>query len=156
MTPRYSLDTSFFVNSWRRYYQPDVFPGVWERLAGLIDAGAVIATEEVRYEIEKQEDEILQWVNQRPELFVPTDGSVQWAVREILRGHPRIIDTRRSRSGADPFVIAVAQTANCAVVTDERATNSPDRPHIPDVCAALSVRCIEIVDLFRAEGWQLR
>ena len=74
MTPRYSLDTSFFVNSWRRYYQPDVFLGVWERLAGLIDAGAVIATEEVRYEIEKQEDEILQWVNQRPELFVPTDG----------------------------------------------------------------------------------
>ena len=32
MTPRYSLDTSFFVNSWRRYYQPDVFLGVWNGL----------------------------------------------------------------------------------------------------------------------------
>ena len=156
MPARYSLDTSFFINSWRKYYQPDVFPGVWLRIAELIDAGMAVATEEVRYELERQEDEILEWVGDRSTLFVMTDDQVQLAASKILREHPRLIDTRRNRSGADPFVIAVAQNANCAVVTDENASNSLRRPNIPDVCEALSVRCIGIVDLFREEGWQLR
>lgn len=156
MAAQYSLDTSFFINSWRKYYQRDVFPGVWEHLAELIDAGGAIASEEVLPELEKQEDEILEWVSVRATLFVPTDDLIQRAARDILRDHPRLIDTRRNRSGADPFVIAVAQTANCAVVTDEIATNSDRRPHIPDVCDSLSVRCIGIIDLFREQGWQLR
>ena len=156
MAAQYSLDTSMFIDSWRRHYPPDVFPGLWDRLADLIDQGDALASEEVLFELEKQEDEILDWVGARTALFVSSDDSVWQAARGILATHPRLIDTRKNRSGADPFVIAVAQTKGCAVVTYETPTNNPQRPHIPDVCGDLSIHCIGVVDLIREQGWQMR
>jgi hypothetical protein len=67
--------------------------------------------------------------------------------------YPRLVDTRRGRMGADPFVIAVAKLNNCTVVTNEALTNNIKKPNIPDVCAALNVRCLNILQMIQAEGW---
>jgi hypothetical protein len=55
-------------------------------------------------------------------------------VIEILRDHKKLVDTRKNRSGADPFVIALAKVEGCNVITGEKPTNRLERPHIPDVC----------------------
>ena len=66
---KYSIDTSALMDGWARYYPPDVFPVVWERLDGLIQAGDLVAIEEVSVELEKKEDELYRWAKQRASLF---------------------------------------------------------------------------------------
>lgn len=153
---RYSLDTSALLEAWRRSYPRDVFPSLWEKLEGLISTGDLRATEEVFFELERQDDEVLDWAKENPSLFIEIDDAIQRDVQSILEKFPRLVDTRKSRSGADPFVIALALGRRSTVVTNERASGSPDRPHIPDVCTALGIRCITILELIREQGWVFR
>ncbi len=153
---KYSLDTSAIVQAWRTHYPPEVFPSVWQRLEELIDSGELRASEEVLYELERKDDEVLAWVREREDLIIDIDEQIQIAVQAILAEHRRLLDTRKSRSGADPFVIALAQIHGAAVVTYERPTNSLTRPHIPDVCRALGVRCMTFLELLREQGWVFR
>lgn len=150
---KYSADTSMLIQTWRLYPQ-NIFPSVWRMMDDLVNNSIIVATEEVRHELAKKDDDVLSWARQRRSLFVPVNDAVQLAVRNILRRYPRLIDTRRNRSGADPFVVGLAMAANLTVVTEERPTNSANRPSIPDACAGLGVRCINILDMLREEGGQ--
>ena len=149
------MDTSTFLNAWRRSYPPDVFPSLWEKIDRLANEGKLIASEEVLIELEKKDDEVCAWAQQREQMFIPIDGVIQQHVRSVLQQYPRLLDTRKNRSGADPFVIALAQTEKCTVVTGESPSRSEQRPHIPDVCAALGIRCIDFVQMAREQGWRI-
>lgn len=152
----YSVDTSAFINPWRRTYPPDVFPPLWEEhYPGLIESGLARATDEVRIELERQDDELLGWARSQEGLFVPIDDGIQAHVGRILDEHPKLIDANAGRSGADPFVIALALQSGLTVVTEERA-RSLVNPKIPDVCAEVGVRCITVIELMREQGWQYR
>jgi hypothetical protein len=87
-------------------------------------------------------------------MFIPIDGPIQGEVSAILAAYERLVDSRKNRSRADPFVIALARLKGCAVVAEEGPTGRPDRPHIPDVCKGLSIRCIKLVEMFRELGWK--
>ena len=152
----YSFDTSAFLNSWNRYYPPDLFPSLWERFDDLINSGNIIATEEVRIELERKDDDVYHCALERRQMFIPMYENIQQSARNILAQYPRLIDNRRNRSGADPFVIALAQTQmeDCAVVTYETRGNSQNRPYIPDVCDALGIRCINVRELIQEQGWR--
>lgn len=150
---RYSIDTSALLDGWRRYYPPDVFPDVWTGIEDLIEQGEIRASEEVFVELEKRDDEIFGWAKARKEsLFVPIDERIQEKVAEILAQHERLV--RHNRSGADPFVIGLAMIEGCAVVTGERLAGSLEKPKIPDVCGALDVPCLDLLGLFRQQGWR--
>ncbi len=153
---KYSVDTSAILNNWHRYYPPDVFPALWSRLDELIEAGMLIATEEVLRELQRQSDEVYAWATKRKGMFQPLDGKIQIVVRDILHGFPRLVDTRKHRSGADPFVIALARVENGGVITGEQPSGVLDKPHIPDVCSALSIPCMNLLDLIRMQGWVFR
>lgn len=130
------------------------FPPVWEKIDELIEQENLVATEEVLFELEKKDDDVYEWACQRQDMFIPTDNEeIQQAVADILRDHGKLIDQRKTRTGADPFVIALAQIQKCAVLSGERRTDSKKRPNIPDVCAALGIRCINMLQLFREQGW---
>lgn len=150
---KYSIDTSAILDAWRRHYPRDVFPALWVRFEAAIANESLQATEEVLVELERKDDEVYDWAKQQPDFFVALDEEIQEAVSEILLKHERLLDTRANRSAADPFVIALAQLNNCAVVTGERRTGSINRPHIPDVCEALGIPVMTMLDLIRAEGW---
>ena len=124
---RFSIDTSAILDGWRRHYPREAFPGLWDHLEALIRSGDLRASEEVKHELEKKDDD-----------------------------HPRLIDTRRGRSGADPFVIALAKVRGSAVITGETPSGSLKRPKIPDVCRAIGVEPIGLLDLIRREGWVFR
>jgi hypothetical protein len=153
---RYSLDTSSLVESWRRYYPPDVFPSLWqEHLPTLVASGDLRATEEVRTELERQDDELLEWAAAQAGLFIEVDEQVQRGVRDILVTYANLVDANRGRSGADPFVIALAQVNACSVVTEEKP-RSLLHPKIPDVCAGLGIACVNMLALIREQGWRYR
>ena len=121
----------------------------------MINAGDIIASEEVLEELGRKDDEVHQWALERRQMFIPLYPDIQQSVINILTKHPRLIDNRNNRSGADPFVIALAQVENCTVVTYETLSHSLNRPRIPDVCLDMGIRCINMTDLFREQGWVL-
>lgn len=151
---KYSIDTSAILEGWHRQFPPDIAPGFWEGFDELIESGSLKASEEVLFELEKKDDEIFKWAKKKEEFFVQIDVPVQRVVRDILIDFPTLIDSRRNRSGADPFVIALARLTSSIVVTYENPTNSIRRPHIPDVCNAYKIRVMNLLDLIRNEGWQ--
>jgi hypothetical protein len=150
----YSIDTSAILDGWVRYYPPDVFGSVWARLKALGNAGTLFTPDEVIEELAKKEDGACQWAKAELQVYA-MDEEIQRVVSEILAAHERLVDHRRSRSKCDPFVIALAKMKGYAVVTGEKASGNLQKPKIPDVCAALNVRCISLLDLFREQGWSL-
>ncbi len=150
----YSIDTSALIDGWVRYYRPTVFPGLWEKIGSLASGGHLVASRSVYHEIEDREDRLIDWVNDNPAMFVEDDEEVQARVRATLANWPRPVDFRRYVSGADPFVIGLAQLRGFTVVTGERPSNNPDAPKIPDVCSHYDVHCINLMDMIEERGWR--
>ena len=151
---KYSVDTSAIIEGWVRDFPPDLAPHAWMKIEESIDGGVLVASEEVLIELEKKHDKVYEWACKRKHMFVPTDEKIQEAVRSILRDYNRLVDTRRNRSGADPFVIALAMVKRLSVVTAENPTGRPERPKIPDVCDALGIQWLNMIALFREQEWQ--
>ena len=152
MSTIYSCDTNILLQSWQRDYPPSVFPGVWALLSRLVESGRLIASTEVQGEIERHHDAVAEWARRHAGMFVPIDEPIQVEVRAILRDHRRLIDTRKNRSGADPWVIALAKTRGAVVLTNEFPNGSLEKPKIPDVCDALGIPYCRLTQLFETEG----
>jgi hypothetical protein len=116
--------------------------------------GIIFAIDEVYRELEKKDDAAFQWLKARRAMIVALDTEIQQRVAAILTAHPRLVDTRKNRSSGDPFVIGLAQARGLKVVTGERASGVIAKPNIPDVCAALGIDCINVLSMFRNEGWK--
>lgn len=129
---------------------------MWEYLGEFATTGRLLVSDEIASELERKDDDLSKWLRGFPNAIVALDESIQEQVRVILAEHPRLLDTRKNKSGGDPFVIALAVVRGCAVVTAEVATTSLNRPKIPDVCRVLNVPCINLVDLLRQEGFAVR
>jgi ketosteroid isomerase-like protein len=147
-------DTSALLDGWTRYYPPDVLPTLWDRTAGLIDASSLVAHEEVYLELEKKADDLFDWVNDHRNLIVEMDDEHQQRVREILERWPRLVDSKKNRSGADPFVIALAGQRGFRVVTGEKPSGNLNKPMIPDVCEAMGIQSMTFLELIREQGWR--
>ena len=149
----YCFDTSALLDAWNRNYPPDVFPQLWRDLATAIIAGAVVAPEEVGVELAKKDDSLHRWAKKQRGLFCDLDDEQQRGVIEVLGRFPRLIDTRRGRSGADPFVVALARQRGYVVVTGENNDGSVEKPKIPTVCTAFNVRCVKTLEFIRERRW---
>jgi len=119
----------------------------------VIAEGRMVAPDEVLAELKRKLDAPYRWAKKQGGLFVPLELPIQEAAAAILKQFPKLVDTRTDRMSADPFVIALAQVQGCAVVTGERPTNSLQKPNIPDVCRALNIPCLSMMELFRSERW---
>lgn len=150
---KYSIDTSSLIWAWRFAYPRARFPSVWERLEGLIRNSELRATPMVLAELERGEDELYEWAGQQAGFFIDPDEDEQQAMRAIVRDFPGLIKYGEDRVNADPFVIALAMRHGLAVISQERPAGPGGKPMIPNVCAALGVRCLNILGLFEDCGW---
>ena len=151
----YSLDTSALIAAFHERYPKGNFPGFWHNIEELIRNNR-IQMSQIAFEEAMRNKEIKAWCNQnnlRQDLRCTVDELVQEKVGLVLSKFPRLIGNQKGRSGADPWVIALAMIApNCVVVTEENP-GSENKPKIPDVCAHFDVECIKIVDLIKREDW---
>ncbi len=144
MTDRYCLDTNALIRPWNGYYAPAICPTYWELLAQLAKKGIVFCPDEVRRELEKKDDGLFAWARKTPDMFAPATEIVQEHLGQILARFPRLLDTRKGRNAADPWVIAIAMAQKATVVTQEKMRNrGTDRYGIPDVCAGFNINCID-------------
>jgi hypothetical protein len=104
-------------------------------------------------ELERGEDELYEWAGQQAGFFIDPDEDEQQAMRAIVRDFPGLIKYGEDRVNADPFVIALAMRHGLAVISQERPAGPGGKPMIPNVCAALGVRCLNILGLFEDCGW---
>jgi hypothetical protein len=149
----YSVDSSALIHAWRRIYRPKNFGFVWEGFDKLIAEGRFKASIEVYNELQKKADELFAWCKDRKEaMFVDIDDPTQAIVAQIMRDHPKLVDTTKGRSGGDPFVIALAASTNpkMLVVTEE----FPGKERIPDVCDAQNIVWCGVADLIEKEDWR--
>jgi hypothetical protein len=152
----YCIDTSALIEAWQVDYPIENFPGFWNRMGELIDAGRLVAPEEVLRETTKRSDELHAWLKARKQMFRELVDAVQIEVAAVLAKYPRLVGERKLRTSADPFVIALARVEGFQIVTDEKPTGSLMRPNIPDVCNDLGMQpCWPIVGIIRAEKWVL-
>ena len=151
---KYVVDTSSFT-SLQRTYPRDVFPGAWTLVDRLSRSGVLVSVEDVLEELKGQDDEVFKWAKKNKSIFLPLDEPIQTEARKILAERPNLVDLKRRKSGADPFVIAAAAVYSCAVVTEEKPSGGPPKVKIPDVCKLLGVRCIPVLDMLREEGLRL-
>jgi len=149
---RYCIDTSGLIDAWVRKYPLQNFPKFWEKLEALIASEDIIAPDEVYYELERKDDDLFKWAKSHKKMFWPIEEDIQKQVIQILKNYKELI--KQNRSGADPFVIALAKVQNCIVVSSETPSENPEKkPHIPDVCQATSVDHINVLQMIQREGW---
>ena len=112
------------------------------------------APEEVYYDLEKKDDEVLEWAKDRKKaLFVPIDYETQQEVSAMLERFEFLVNQRTGRSSSDPWVIALAKINSSTVITNEGLSTNPNpqKPKIPDVCVALGVRYIDTLKFIKEE-----
>lgn len=150
----YCIDTSALIHAWVRAYPPDVLPPLWDRLDGLIAAGKLIAPQDVLEELEKKEgDTLCGWCKERQDMFREID-TFQAEIGYVMGKYPRLVDTVKGKSGADPMVIALALSHNprLTVITQERG-GTADKPKMPYVCDQEDLRYIDVLQLIRDQKW---
>ena len=160
MTIVYIVDSSSLV-ALNKSNPMDIFQSTWKRIEGLAQQNRLLAPREVLDEITRFDDVLAKWGKEHSKIFIdPTPDQIM-IVKEILRKYPSLIE-RGKRFAADPWVIALAiemirskQSTlieiKRVVVTEEKLRGN--RIRIPYVCKEYSVEAIDILDMFRREGW---
>ena len=136
----FCLDTCSLIDLRTRHYPPDLFPSLWEVIDEKASDGSLIVADEVLVEVRKKDDDLLKWLKDRSEMVIPTTEEVQGSVIEILDRFPRLVNTQKGRSQADPFVVATAiqrHEAEAVAVRDDSSCD--DRNFLEQAVFALPV-----------------
>ena len=148
----YLLDTCALLDQRNRYYAPDRFPSFWRDLESLIDEGRLHSVDEVRDELDKQDDEVAKWARERPDFFLSLDEAAQSRALEVLAQFPNLIRVNSPGTQADPFIVGCAWAHSYTIVTSERGVmGARKRVKIPDVCRHFGIGCLSIVEFLREE-----
>lgn len=152
---KWCFDTSALIEPWVRHYPPDVFSPIWTRLAELAKSNVIAAPEDVRIDLEQQKDDLFKWSKALNGFFVASDKALLQCAADIVNDHPGLIKPKSTKSGSDPFVIAMAEVNKVPVVTYETRARKGEAPKIPNVCDDRGILTASLVDVLRAEGFKL-
>lgn len=151
----YCCDTSSLIHAWKRAYPPKSFKSFWQRVDELIAAGRLISSIEVYAELQRLDDDLFAWAKERKAAFLEIEDDVQEMMVEVMGKYPRLVDTVKGKSSADPFVIALARTGEPGrVVLHQEQGGSLQRPKIGIVCDAEKIPHMNLLDLIEQEGWE--
>jgi len=143
----FCLDTNVLIQAWQNYYSPLFCPDYWDILNQLGKKGSIFIPQAVYDEVERTDDELLEWLKSSSIPIKRMDGAVTNCLQEIyLKNelHKYLVDNTKQRSLADPWVIAHAIKEKATVVTkDEKVTAlNSKRIKIPNVCDNMGIRWI--------------
>lgn len=152
----YSLDESSLIEAYRSLYPMENFPALWQEFEKLIKSERLKMSEFV-FEDTMRDEVLDKWCREKslkPYLELKVDDSDQTAVRNILSKYPRMLNFKKGKSGADPWVVALAMKFQKGVViTEEKLTGNLQHPRIPDVCKASNIECVTIAGIVKKENW---
>ena len=157
----YVIDTSSLIRL-NKENPIDVFPSVWKSLETLVKGDRLIAPREVLDEIARRDDQLKVWAKTQKRMFKEPTASQTQLVKDILIRYPSIVKVDKLYS-ADPWVVALtlelASSPQRTLVTIKRIVVTEEKLRgnqitIPFICKNYTIDAIDIVELFRTEGWK--
>jgi len=148
---QYVVDTSALIDL-KNQYPESVFPGLWERFNEMCDQKKIVSPREVLREIKKGDDDLLEWSEKYPEIFLePTEEEIE-ILQEILASYSQnAIGKFSTGPWADPFVIACAKHYQIPIIQQE--LNDLKQYKLPAVAKLHGITCLHLVKFFADEGW---
>jgi hypothetical protein len=151
----YCFDTSALIDSWRRYYHPDIFKPMWDEIDSMIAEGTILIPNEVKKEIGTGDDDLVKWFKKHHGHVTHVTVEQIKIVGDIVNKYPLISHYKKVKPyHADPFVVAVAKEFKCKVVSYEGVNKSTDHPKIPDLCREYDIPHLSMPDFFREMSWK--
>jgi predicted nucleic acid-binding protein len=141
----YCLDSNVLIQAWQKYYSPKLCPSYWDKLNQLGTEGKIFISQMVFDELTKTDDDLSKWVKESNIEVKTLTADVTNAVSQIYAADPLhkfLVDNKKGRSLADPWVIAHAIVDNAVVVTKEEkvtAANNKKGVKIPNVCDNMNI-----------------
>jgi hypothetical protein len=159
----YLLDANVLIVANRQYYPIDRVPAFWDWLLRQGAAGNVKIVEEVFDEFTGGNDALTEWAKQQAvedALLFPESVDVSLLRWVISDGYaPDLTDDEVEQLGRDPFLVAYAlrNPRERVVVTLEVSKPSRQRAnrHVPDVCRAIGVQCIDTFEMISALDFRI-
>ena len=160
---KYSIDSSSLITAWNIYYPVEVFPSLWDNISDLIENDILKASVHVYDELDRQDDELFEWVKARKDKLIVYDTiEVQREYRTLVNTY-KAIEPNAVTTNADPYIISLAKINNAFVVSEEVYKPSPKKRKrlgqtiveisIVNICREVEVSCIKFVELFKQEQW---
>jgi predicted nucleic acid-binding protein len=153
----YCLDANVLIEAWHKYYSPKICPDYWDVMNDLGKEGLIFLPESVFGEITRTEDDLSKWLKTSNIPFYKITEPVTICLQKIYASNPlhkHLVDNIKTRSLADPWVIAHAMKENATVVTKEEKVTAPNstRIKIPNVCENLNIRWLNDFDFIDELG----
>ena len=157
----YIMDSSSLIEL-NRHNPIDIFPSLWKNMESLISKGLLVAPIEVLNEITERDDQLAKWAREQTSFFrAPTQRQIE-ILKDVLKAYPSMVREDR-KYDADPWVIALAKemitdpqqtltSIKRIVVTEEKLRG--EKVRIPYVCQKYNIDSIDIIEMFRIEGWR--
>ncbi len=157
----YIIDASSLIEL-HRHNPIDIYPSVWKNIENLIRKGSLVSPKEVLLEIIDRDDQLAKWAKNQNNFFrEPTEKQIK-ILRDLLKDYPALVKEDR-KNDADGWIIALAvEMATGAqqtvvpvkriVVTEEKIRGNQIK--IPLVCQKYNIETIDVIDMFRIEGWK--
>ena len=157
----YVVDSNFFIQAHRANYPLDIAHSFWNKVRQLANDYKIISIDKVKNEIYQNEDVLKEWCvdNLPSEFFKDTSQSINsyshiatWATSQGSHYLPNALAEFLSADEADAYLVAYAldDTSNRIIVTQEISEpNRRNKIKIPDVCNALNVQYVNVIDMFR-------
>lgn len=151
----YLLDADALIRADSTYYPIPNFPVFWDWLLHQAQGGDVQVPFEQFEEVVAGKGDIVGWLKaNKKTLVLDEEASAHHIAHVTATGYGKLDDVGAEKVGRDPFLIAYAyaEPKTRWVVTLE--TSAPSKKganrKIPDVCAAVGVRCCTLFDLVKA------
>jgi Domain of unknown function (DUF4411) len=164
--PKYLLDATVFIESWKRYYAPDVAPGFWNNMIKFFDSGEIASISKVYDQIMDGNDELKDWFQEKlikkyflnvdqeavMENYAPVINSVFQNQRYKQYAKNEFAEKRN----ADAWLVAYSKTISCTLITDETFDSKiKRRVKIPNVCVEFDIEYLNTFDMLRKLGIKL-
>jgi len=90
-TDIYCIDASSLINL-NQYYKRKVFSGLWDEIEEMVHTGRLIAPDEVRREIDK-DDLLGPWAKKNKKLFRKPDQEQMDTAKDVIKHYPSLCET---------------------------------------------------------------
>ncbi|MBN2341050.1 MAG: DUF4411 family protein [Deltaproteobacteria bacterium] len=164
MNKKYCLDTSGLSNPLETMPE-DIYKRLWEQITERIESGIFAVTTEIYEELERLPGRIGQTIKDNKSNLVMEVGAKDWDwpkyvahsrnlnityhdfISEYSGGSPRTICLN------DMTLVALAGALSLPVISMEgRASNSPNKRRIPDICISENIGHLTFNDFLRREN----
>jgi hypothetical protein len=152
----YLLDANVFIEAKNRYYAFNLCPAFWTWLDHAAAAGTVASVGKVGEELRAVADELTEWAQSRPSLFLDPDERVVQSLRVVGQwansNNYRQAAINEFLESGDYYLVGHAHAHNLTIVTHEIASEGLKKIKIPNACQGVGVRYMDPWAMLTAEG----